>query len=403
MLPFRFGVPLGLTRRSVFTAACLACMAGATLLSAQTQSSVSPSTIVAYMYVSQASSAGSYNQIAGYSLTAGGTLATVPGSPFRGNVASMAVNGQYLFGSKLDGVYVVSYRILSNGALDWVYSKNIQQYNSSGCAYPGSLGVDRSGATLYVQQTVGDLCDSTRYLSFTIDPTRGWPFYLGKSADTFLYNDPLAFAKNDRYAYGTRCVNYQGSPLDTFTGYIRHSSGLLDTGGQTATTPATSDPGHFYCRSYTAADSYSHIAMTMTDTDFNDPYNSPPAQIGTYTVDSSGNLTTTSTAANMPSVAVGYVTGLAISHNSKLLAVSGNGGLQVFHYNGANPATYFTGLLTSDSIDQIGWDHDGHLFALSRAAGKLYIFQLTSTTVTPLPGSPFAVSSPSNLVVQPLT
>jgi hypothetical protein len=75
----------------------------------------------------------------------------------------------------------------------------------------------------------------------------------------------------------------------------------------------------------------------------------------------------------------------------------------VFHFNGANPITHYTGLLTSASIDQIYWDHNQHLFALSKATGRLYVFTVTATSYSAAPGSPHAISSPASLIVQPLT
>lgn len=381
----------------------MTCFAGAATLAGASETPVSPSSTVAYVYISYTPGGASANKIAAYSVTANGMLATVPGSPFAANVGSMAVNGKYLFASNLGGVYVASFRIMPNGALHWVSSKNVEQYDTSGCTYPGDLILDHSGATLYRHQTVGGLCDSTEYQSFMIDKPKGKLIFLGKSADRFLYNDPLSFLKNDKYAYGTRCVNFEGFPTDTFTGYTRLPGGLLDTGGQTATTPATTDPSHFYCRSFTATDPFGHVAMTLTDTDFNNPFSSPPAQIGTYTADAAGNLTTTSTATNMPSTDVGYVFGLAMSKNGKLLAVSGVSGLQIFHFNGAMPVTHYTGLLTTDRIDQMFWDHNHHLFAISGSANKFYVYTITSTSVTAAPGSPFTINSPADLIVQPLT
>jgi hypothetical protein len=364
---------------------------------------ISPSSTVAYVYVSYIPSGASANKIAAWSVKANGILSPIPGSPFVANVGSMAVNGKYLFGSNLLGVYVSSFQIMSNGALKWVHSKNVEAYYTSGCTYPGDLILDHSGAALYRHQTVGGLCDSTEYQSFMVDKSTGQLIFLGRSNDTFLYNTPLSFLKNDKYAYGTRCVNYEGFPTDTFLGYARLPGGLLENGGTSINLPATTDPTHFYCTAFTAADPFGHVAITMTDTDFNNPFNSPPLQIATYTADSLGNLTTTSTATDMPSVDAGYIFGLAMSNNGKLLAVGGNGGLQVFHFNGAMPATHYTGLLTSDSIDQMFWDHNHHLLALSKSAGKLYVFTVTGTSVTASPGSPYSITTPSNLIVQPLT
>ena len=74
--------------------------------------------------------------------------------------------------------------------------------------------------------------------------------------------------------------------------------------------------------------------------------------MATYTADSAGNLTTNSTYSNMPSVLVGAVVDYWMSPSGKYLAVGGTSGLQIFHFNGANPINsgwivdnpYLTGL-----------------------------------------------------------
>ena len=359
---------------------------------------------VAFVYVSYTPAGDSANKITAFAAAANGKLTVVPGSPFVANVNSMAVTGKYLFGSNRLGIYVASFRILSNGALKWMNSKNVAQYNTSGCIYPGSLVLDHGGATLYRSQLDGSLCESSQWQSFTIDKTTGRLAYLGASADTFLWDYPLSFIGNNNFAYGSQCINYRIGFLDTFTGYRRHTGGLLDVAGSSASTPTTKDPNDFYCRSLTAADPTNHVAVSMTDTNFNDPYTNPhPPQLATYTADSSGNLTTTSTWENMPATEVTYVSDLAMSRSGKLLAVAGNGGLQVFHFNGSRPITHYTGLLTTDSISQMFWDNNNHLYALSQAAGKLYVFTVTPSSAAPASGSPYPIPTPSDLIVQPRT
>jgi len=103
----------------------------------------------------------------------------------------------------------------------------------------------------------------------------------------------------------------------------------------------------------------------------------------------------------MPSVLVGTVSAYWMSPSGKYLAVGGTSGLQIFHFNGANPITKFTGLLTSSPINQIFWDNANHVYAISQKAGKLFVYTVTSTGVTQGPGSPHAIKSPQNLVVLP--
>jgi hypothetical protein len=90
-----------------------------------------------------------------------------------------------------------------------------------------------------------------------------------------------------------------------------------------------------------------------------------------------------------------------MSASGKLLAVAGSAGLQVFHFNGANPVTRFTGLLTTDTVNQVAWDNMNHLYAVASAAGKLYVFTVTTTSVKQAPGSPYALTSPGYVAVFP--
>ena len=92
---------------------------------------------------------------------------------------------------------------------------------------------------------------------------------------------------------------------------------------------------------------------------------------------------------------------MVASPSGKLLAVAGTKGLQIFHFDGANPITHYTYLLTTDSIDQISWDNENHLYAISQSAGKLYVFTVTPVSFGQAPGSPYAIASPEFIAVLP--
>jgi hypothetical protein len=358
---------------------------------------------VAFVYVSYTSTSGS-NKVAAFAANVDGKLTVIPGSPFIANVSYMAVNGKYLFGSNLAGVYVAAFHIQPNGSLKWTYSTNVEHYDTNlPCDYPGYLVFDHTGSSLYHAETHGGLCDNLQWQSFTVDKSNGKLIYLGASADRFLWDYPMSFMGDNKYAYGSQCLSYEGFPLDTFTGYVREPGGMMDTGGMNVATPKTKDPNDFYCRSLTAADPWNHLAVVMTDTNFNDPYTSPNPQIATYTADASGNLTTMSTYANMPSSASAYLYDIKMSPSGKLLAAGGSSGLEIYHFNGAAPATHHSGLLTTDPINTMFWDNNNHLYAISKATGKLYVFTVTLTSVKQAAGSPYAISSPSYLIVQPRT
>jgi len=149
------------------------------------------------------------------------------------------------------------------------------------------------------------------------------------------------------------------------------------------------------------ADPTNHVAVAVQP--FTDNWdNDGPYQLATYTADTSGNLTTSSTYANMPKVAVGNISDYRISPNGKFLAVCGTSGLQAFRFRGAGPITKYSGRLITKAVDAVYWDND-HLYAISRMDGKLYVFTVNSTGVTQAPGSPHSIITPVSIIVLPRT
>jgi hypothetical protein len=352
---------------------------------------------VAFVYVSNNPANSSTNRIDAYTASAEGRLTPVTGSPFADDVTSMAVNGKYLFASTRDGIYVAAFRIGSGGALQWSKSTDIVQFNPDDCGNSGPLFLDHTGASLYDMEFRSD-CSNNSYQSLAINTSTGQLHNLGSSApDEWLYL-PASFIGNNVYAYTAGCLGNLYWEID---GYKRSSTGALSQIDITAPTP-TPKSGDFFCPSQTAADLTNHVAITLqaVNQDFNPD---GPARLATYTADSAGNLRTASTLANMPTTAVGAVTDLKMGPWGNLLAVAGTAGLQVFHFNGANPITADTGLLAKSEIDQMFWDNDHHLYAISQSAGKLYVFTVTATSATQAPGSPYTLAHPQNIAVQPRT
>jgi hypothetical protein len=93
---------------------------------------------------------------------------------------------------------------------------------------------------------------------------------------------------------------------------------------------------------------------------------------------------------------------MKMSPSGQLLAVAGHEGLQVFHFNGSRPVTHYTGLLTKESIGQMFWDNNNHLYAISNTAGKLLVFTITPTTHQQAQGSPYTVPGAQDIIVQPV-
>ena len=100
----------------------------------------------------------------------------------------------------------------------------------------------------------------------------------------------------------------------------------------------------------------------------------------------------TNTWLNMPTPKVVGATLITMSPSGNLLALGGYDGLQLFHFNGANPITAYSDvLLPTVNIDQLAWDNDNHLYALSYSSGELYVYTATPTSIKEVSGSPYKV------------
>jgi hypothetical protein len=356
------------------------------------ESSRSP---VAYVYVSSKSTSGK-NEIDAYAASAKGKLTRVAGSPFSADVQKMAVNGKYVFGT--NGVAIYAYGIEPDGALRQVASIDAQQFNQSDCGGPIGLFLDRSGYTLYDVDIYSD-CANNAFQFFSRDGSTGLVYRGTTAASSPEFYLPMTFLGNNKYAYGSSCYHF--SP--TIYGFARGSDGSLTHLSINPPLPAASN-NNFYCPYLAEADNANHLAVPVQPIA---GFSWQPAgayQLATYTADSSGNLTTNSTYSDMPSSSVttatsGFLTDISMSPSGKLVAVAGSGGVQVFHFNGANPITRYTELLTTDEVDQVFWDNDNHLYALSQIAGKLFVFTVTPTSYKQSPGSPYTITSPEYIAV----
>jgi hypothetical protein len=346
----------------------------------------------AFVYVS--AKAGVY----AFSAAPNGKLTPIVGSPFKGQLTGMAVNGKYLFGAGSNFINIYSYSIAANGALKQVSSINAQKFTLDNCgALFAPVFLDHTGSDLYALSYLND-CANNAYQFFKVNKSTGQLTYFGASTESTEFGTGLTITANNQFAYGANYSRF--NPV--IYGFQRASNGDLTFLSFDSPIPAAK-PGSVYFTYLAAADTTNHVAVSLQPVTANQPSfdETGPAQLATYTVASSGMLSTGSTYKNMPAVAVGNVNYLKMASSGKLLAVGGTKGLQVFHYNGASPITKFTGLLATAGINQIFWDNANHLYAISVSAGKLFVFTVTTTSATQAPGSPYSIASPRNIIVQP--
>lgn len=346
------------------------------------ESSTSP---VAYVYVS--SSTG----VVAYHAASNGKLTHIAGSPFSADVNYLVSNGKYLFGSTQSGTDIDAYSIESDGALRYAKSTTIPTLSDSGCGSAGALSLDHTGANLYNLDYDGNICANNSFQAFKIAASTGGLGFLNNSGASPALGGPLSFLANNKFAYTAGSFHSSGSIFV----FRRNSNGSL-----TALNFNPEIPGN-YTPLGAAADATDHVATSVQDF-IGEGETSGPPLLATYTAESSGNLTTTSTVHNMPKVLVVNVNALNMAPSGKLLAVAGSGGLQVFHFNGASPITHYTGLLTSDEVDQVFWDNKNHLYAIGSTSNKLWVFTVTPTSHSQAPGSPYTIHDPGGLAVLPL-
>ena len=345
---------------------------------------------VAYVYVAN-------GDITAYSAASNGKLTPIPGSPFSGSVGYLAGNGKYLFVSTLSTTDIETYAIESNGALHYVASENAASADG-GCGNATTIFTDHTGETLYDLAYGGFHCSKNTFEEFSINQSTGKLTYLGLGGDNNQINGSLSFTGNDLFAYSAYCYRNETSIF----GFKRSSDGKLTKLNINPAFPDAPENDQ-YCPLVAESDPSGHLAVSMQAFNPESEVDFGPILLATYTVSSSGNLTTSSTTKNMPAVNVGEnINAMTSSPSGKLLAVAGTVGLQVFHFNGDNPITHYTELLNSADVYQIFWDNSNHLYAISATANKLWVFTVTPTGYSQAPGSPYSIDSPQSLRVMPL-
>jgi hypothetical protein len=359
----------------------------AQLASAQT---TSPN---AYVYVFNALGNGTV-ELDGFSADSTGALTSLPGSPFwttphNTQFWTLANTAHWLFAS--DQINIYSFSIASNGALTLASSIDAEQFANSDEIT--ALFLDHTGSTLYATETnVSGGTQGNLILAFQKNSTTGALTYIGSTdypgrsgSEGELAMSLLGFIGNNEDAYNAGCD--QGNV--SWYAVRRNSDGTLTTFSIDPKIPT--NPNGTYCTYGDAADPTNNLAVALF------LGQSGPTQLAVYTADSSGNLTTTSTADNMPTSAVGNPNRMVLSPAGNLLAVGGPNGLQVFHFNGSNPITSYTGRIAWRSTYDLAWDTHNHLYSVGN--GAVQAWRITTTGWKQAAGSPYPMNGPLALTV----
>jgi hypothetical protein len=374
---------------------------------------------VAHVYVANAT------HVYGFSAAADGKLTPVPGSPFSAGLSWMGTSEHYLFGFEGSGTTIASFSMAADGALRKAATTDTGDFYSNCCGpYDTGFRIDHSGEDLYSVAIAAGFPGWTPVESFRINDSDGELTFLDNTGTSWLSypglssyeGTNLSILGNDQYAYlpvnfyfspppSARVPGPDGSWICEFVIYQRLSSGELVDSSATYATPAApnngSDAGG-YCPVSAATDPTDHLAIMLDAIDGDSGNTYGPTVIAAYTADANGNLSTTSTYKNMPVSEPGNGF-MRMSPSGKLLAVGGSG-LELFHFNGANPITKYKMLLPGESISQIFWDNSNHMYALGSDAkgGQLWVYTVTPTSVTEAPGSPYSISNAGSMAVHTL-
>jgi hypothetical protein len=356
---------------------------------------------IAFVYVSNAKNPSSNNDTANvyaYTAASNGKLTPVAGSPLNDNVAGIAANGTYLFGA--NGTIINSYKMGSKGTLSKVESIDTATYNPQGCGATGEIKVDHAGSFLYNTSEDPD-CNGSHFQFFGINKSTGKLSYIGDTAEEYTPYT-LTFLGNDKFAYSPDCQYIDHEAIPGNLGFKQHSDGSLTDVDLGTVGPKPRESENFYCTTVYAADPTDHIAALLSDQDVDgDVYGNQV--IATYTVGSNGKLATTSTYKNMPAAPTAgqYGAPMSLAPSAKYLAVGGPGGLEVFHFNGSSPVTRYKTVFTNNQVDNVYWDKSNHLYALGgpEGHGKLWVYTVTSSSITEAPGSPYSIPNPISIIV----
>ena len=336
-----------------------------------------------------------------YHATADGALTLVSGSPFHVTGGEIGSNRKYFFSAENGSVY--SYPVASNGAIGPEAAQiDTASYSGGDCGSIAGAVLDHTGQNMYVQLIPGGNVSGVcvAYQTYGIGKDSGALTFSGAAIhDTdFPWQGAGFFAfaitGNDRFSYATNSFNEAVPSLSAFQ---RESSGTLEYVSFDETDPGLVSGANSYIPFNLTEDPTHHLAIGMVTT------GQPYQLLVSYTVDDQGNIVSTNPPESIPNAHV-YPTGMQMSPSGELLAIASDfqsPSLQVFHFNGADPITPYSTLSASDPINQIRWDNNDHLYALSDNGNKLYVYTVTPSSIRAAPGSPYTISSPSALVVVP--
>jgi hypothetical protein len=395
---------------------------------------------VAYVYVQEDSSQNgdtAPSPISVYAAASDGKLTKIKGSPFQATGVLVGNNGKHII--TLDALYLHSYPVSSAGVIGAQVSEiNTQLYTGAGCAgvspfqwaLPSFAEMDHTGEYVYMVTNGTNLYGVPVQMCSALQTFKVSSSGLLTFQNNFLnfnvYNsnaqaiEALTLTGNSKFAILTGQGTNGGLVYTTLS---RGSNGDLNLAPNVAAFYGTPDSS--YPTPEPGSDSYyawpqwgespdptDHLAVQVED--IFGCQSIPEALAGTngagcvggnyylasYTMNSEGILGTTNTWENMPIVACCSYN-LMLNPAGNILAIGNNpvvtgltqSGVQLFKFNGANPATPLGSPIVSTygALFPMQWDKDNHLYALNSQSGRLHVWTVTSKGAVEVSGSPYTV------------
>lgn len=376
-------------------------LASAVAVVPQARAASTPST-AAYVYIQIQGPEGS---VYGFNASSTGQLSTISGSPFK--PAGLVIGGTASKFFTLGQTLIHSYPIGSSGALgSQLAQEPVFDYNGSECG-GGTSGqdgavLDHTGKYIYVMLDDGfkDNASCGAYQTYLINSDGAFSFdgetqINGGTEDSGVSGFGLpSILGSESFAYSEDMVG--GGPENTYVlGFRRESAGTLEYSSDISVKTPPVSGGYYAPVSPDASPSGNTVVLQLLN-----EWVAPP-QLGVFSVNSEGNLTTTNTSSNMPTSAFDFPT-TTFSPSGNLLVAYANGsgsqgGIEIYETNGAAPLVLYKRVLSGTPIDQVSWDSSNHMYAISNKEGKLYVFTVTPTTVTE--DTAWSIGSPFKMVV----
>ncbi|MGA2650721.1 MAG: hypothetical protein ABSF28_09365 [Terracidiphilus sp.] len=362
----------------------------------------STSSPAAYVYIQIQGTAGA---VYGFSASSTGQLTAISGAPWKPSGQIIGGNKSQFFTLGDQNLY--SYGITSNGGIGSVIGQvPVLDYAGGSCGSGASGGdgaqLDHTGSNIYVLLENGSNFDCAAYQTYNITKA-GYFDFAGDTEITFPdqeqegdYDFGLpSILGNETFAYSQYLDNY--GPI--VSGFQRSSSGTLEVLSNFKVNVPTNSGGQGYVATSPDASPAGNYVMLQLY-----PEDAPPGQLGVFTVNSEGDLSTTNTSSNMPTMPFSPK-GTTFSPTGNLFVIwgddgsdSGSGnGIQIYNFNGAAALAPYKTLLSGTPIDQVAWDRSNHMYAISQAENKLYVFTVTPTSVTQ--DTAWSIGSPYKMVV----